>query len=100
MGAPDSPMRHRIGIVLCPVRRHVTQPFEFGAETTVGALSLEAPDSPVPHQTVWCPSDFTALTSTWNCCSLWLLSESTVGAGSRCSAGSPDSPVNYNGGCR
>jgi hypothetical protein len=32
------------------------------------------------------------------CAALFLLSESTVAADSRCSAGSPDSPVNYSGG--
>jgi hypothetical protein len=39
MGAPDCPVRHRTGIVPCPVRRHVTQPLGFGAGLTVGALS-------------------------------------------------------------
>jgi hypothetical protein len=39
MGAPDSPVRHRIGIVPCPVRCHVTQLLGFGVESTVGALS-------------------------------------------------------------
>jgi hypothetical protein len=55
MGASDSPRRHRTGIVHCPVRRHVTQPLGFGAESTVGALSScgtrqsgATPDSLVP----------------------------------------------------
>ena len=39
MGAPDSPVRHRAGIVRCPVRRHVIQSLGFGAKSTVGALS-------------------------------------------------------------
>jgi hypothetical protein len=39
MGAPDSPVRHRTDTVQCPVRRHVTQPLGFGAESIVGALS-------------------------------------------------------------
>jgi hypothetical protein len=39
MGAPDSPVRHRTGPVHCPVRRYVTQPLGFGAQSTVGALS-------------------------------------------------------------
>jgi hypothetical protein len=39
MGAPDSPVRHRIGTIHCPVHHHVTQPLGFGAKSTVGALS-------------------------------------------------------------
>jgi hypothetical protein len=39
MGAPDSPVRHRTGIVPCPVRRHVTQPLGFGAGRPLEALS-------------------------------------------------------------
>jgi hypothetical protein len=56
MGAPDSPVRHRTGTMHYPVRRHVTQPLGFGAESTVGALSScgtgqsgATPYSPVPH---------------------------------------------------
>jgi hypothetical protein len=65
MGAPDSPVRHRTGTVGCPVRRHVTQPLGFGAKSTIGALSPcgtgqsgATPNSPMPHRTVWCASDF------------------------------------------
>jgi hypothetical protein len=47
----------------------------------------------VPHWTVRCPSNFATLTSARYCAALFLLSESTVGADSRCSAGSSDSPV-------
>jgi hypothetical protein len=46
---------HRTDTVPCPVRRHVTQPLGFGAESTVGALSScgtgqsgATPDSLVP----------------------------------------------------
>jgi hypothetical protein len=39
MGASDSPVRHRTGPIHHPVSRHVTQPFGFGARSTVGALS-------------------------------------------------------------
>jgi hypothetical protein len=39
MGAPDSPVRHRIGTVGYTVRRHVTQPLGFGAQATVGTFS-------------------------------------------------------------
>jgi hypothetical protein len=55
--------------------------------STVGGFVL------LRHRTFRCPSDFAALTSTRYCAALFLLSESTVGADSRCSAGSPDSPV-------
>jgi hypothetical protein len=49
------------------------------------------------HQTVLCPSNFAALTSARYCAAPFLLSESTVGVDSRCSGGTPDSPVNYSG---
>jgi hypothetical protein len=55
MGAPDSPVRHQTGTVHCPVRRHISQPLGFGAESTVEALSScgigqsgATPNSPVP----------------------------------------------------
>ena len=55
MGASDSPVRHRTGIVPCPVRRHVTQPLGFEAGRPLEALSPcgigqsgATPDSPVP----------------------------------------------------
>jgi hypothetical protein len=55
MGALDSPVRHRTDTILCPVRRHVTQPLGFGAKSTIGALSpcgtkqsCATLDSPVP----------------------------------------------------
>jgi hypothetical protein len=55
MGTPDSPVRHRTDTIQCPVRRHITQPLGFGAESTVGALSScgigqsgATPDSLVP----------------------------------------------------
>jgi hypothetical protein len=38
------------------------------------------------------------LTSAWYCAALFLLLESTVGAGSRCSAGTPDGPVIFSSG--
>jgi hypothetical protein len=57
MGAPDSPVRHRIGIVPCPVRHHVTQPLGFGAGSTVGALSscdTEQSDAPLTSCSDFC----------------------------------------------
>jgi hypothetical protein len=83
MGAPDSPVRHRTDTVQCPVRRHVTQPLGFGAESTVGALSsCGTGQSGAP------------LTST---VALFIYQSRPLRADSRCSAGSPDSPVNYSG---
>jgi hypothetical protein len=92
MGALDSQVRHRIGPVHRPVRRHVTQPLGFGAKSTVGALSPcgtgqsgATPDNPVP-------SDSAALTLR----ALFLcerLLQSTVVRVSRCSTGTSDNPV-------
>jgi hypothetical protein len=39
MGAPDSPVRHRIDIVRCPVRCHVSQPLGSGAGRPLETLS-------------------------------------------------------------
>jgi hypothetical protein len=39
MGAPNSLVRHRTGLVDCPVRRHVTQPLGFGSSRPLEALS-------------------------------------------------------------
>jgi hypothetical protein len=87
MGAPDSPVHYRTGTVPCLVRRHVTQLFGFGARPTVGALSsCGTGQSGAP------------LTSCFDfCCDTVYFVESTVGADSCCSAGTPDSPVNYSG---
>jgi hypothetical protein len=72
MGAPDS-----------PVRRHVTQPLGFGARSIVGALSsCGTGQSGAPLTSC---SDFYRDTV--------YFAESTVGADSRCSAGSRNSPV-------
>jgi hypothetical protein len=104
MGAPDSPVRHRTDTVHCPVRRRITQPIGFVAESTVGALSScgtgqsgATTDCPVPHRTVQCP-----LTSAAHCAALFRLSESTVACWivvarrlTGQSGGTPDSPVNY-----
>jgi hypothetical protein len=59
--------------------------------STVGGFVL------LRHWTVRCPFDFATLTSARYCAALFLLLESTVGVDSRCSAGTPDSPVNYRG---
>jgi hypothetical protein len=88
MGAPDSPVRHQTCNVPCPVSRHVSQPLGFGAGQPLEALSsCVTGQSGAPLTSC---SDF--------CRDTVYFAESTVGADSRCSAGSPDSPVNYNGG--
>jgi hypothetical protein len=38
MGAPDSPVRHRIGTVRCLVCRHISQPLGSGAGRSLEAL--------------------------------------------------------------
>jgi hypothetical protein len=72
-----------------PLPRHPT--VRVWSWSTVGGFVL------LRHRTVRCPSDFAALTSAWYCAALFLLSELTVGADSRCSAGTPDSLVIYSG---
>jgi hypothetical protein len=52
-----------------------------------------APDSPVSHRTVRCPSD----RCSDFCAVLFTLQSRPLRADSRCSAGAPDSPVNYSG---
>jgi hypothetical protein len=83
---------------------HVTQPLGFWWFRPLELWHLGAPDSPVPHRTVTvhCPVRLLALF--WLCvncqrtvlvCSRPL--ELTVALDSRCSGGTPDSPVNYSG---
>jgi hypothetical protein len=93
MGAPDSPVRHRTGTVQCPVRRHVTQPLGFGVESTVGALSsCSTGQSGAPLTLLlW------LLRGTMLHCSY--CQSRPLARGSRCFAGTPDSPVNYSGVC-
>jgi hypothetical protein len=87
MGTLDSPVHHRTGTVPSPVRRHVTQPLGFRAKSTVGALSsCSTGQSGAP---LTCCSDF--------CAALLICQSRPLRAGSRCSAGSLDSPVNYSG---
>jgi hypothetical protein len=90
MGAPDSPVRHRTGTVGCPVCRHVTQPLQFGSSRPLASLSFCGTRQSGAPPTLW----------PWLCAHCFLcqrLMQSTVGASSRCSAGSPDNPVNYSG---
>jgi hypothetical protein len=63
MGVPDSPVRHRIGPVHCPVRRHVTQPLGFGSSRPLAPLSpCGTGQSGATPDTVRCASDSAALT--------------------------------------
>jgi hypothetical protein len=93
MGAPDSPVAHRIVTVHCPVRATSACPLGFGAVDRWSALSFcctgqsnATPDSPVT-------SDFCTLTSAQHCSPLFIWAVDRWRAGNRCSAGSPDSPV-------
>jgi hypothetical protein len=49
------------------------------------------------HRTVRCPSDFLVWLLRCTVAALFTFAESTVARVSRCSAGTPDSPVNYSG---
>jgi hypothetical protein len=91
MGAPDSLVRHRTTIVHCLVRATSAQPLGFRAGRPLEPLSScctgqsgATQDSPVPSD-FW-HTLFTAAGDRWR-------------VGSCCSAGSPDSPVNYSRAC-
>jgi hypothetical protein len=49
------------------------------------------------HWTVWCPSDFLLWLLCCTVAALLTFAESTIVRVSRCSIGTPDSPVNYSG---
>jgi hypothetical protein len=83
MGAPDS-----------LVRRHVTQPLGLGAGQPLEALSSCSTGQVL--FTVRCASD----SALWLCLALFLASvllQSIVARSSRCSAGTPDSPLIFSG---
>jgi hypothetical protein len=83
MGAPD----RSCSLSGAPPRHPTVRVRE---QSTVGAVVF------LWHRTVRCASDFAALTL----CALFLcqrLLQSTVARISRCSAGTPNSPVNYSG---
>jgi hypothetical protein len=82
MGAPD-----------CPVRRHVILSLELGAGRPLEALSScytgqsgVTLDSPVPLRLL-----------PWYYAVLFILQGRPLRADSHCTAGAPDSPVNYSG---
>jgi hypothetical protein len=96
-GALDSPVRHRIGTVCCPVCRHVSQPLGFRAGRPLETLSScgtgqfgATLDSPVS-------SDFAALTLQRIVHRGRRFCSQPLALDSRYSAGSPDSSVNYSG---
>jgi hypothetical protein len=99
MGAPDSPVCHRTVTVHCPMRATSAQPLGFGAVDHWAACRLAALDSLVPHRIVRWPLTLLLwlMCVTVHHCSLCTVDRWRVGR--RCSAGSPDSSVNYSGGC-
>jgi hypothetical protein len=99
MGTPDSTVAHWTAIVHCLVHTMSARPLGFGAVDRWSPLSFcctgqsgATPDSLVT-------SDFYALTSARHCLPLCTFAVDRWHVGSRCSAGSPDSLVNYNGVC-
>jgi hypothetical protein len=88
MGAPDSPVRHRTVSGVPP--RH--PPVRAWSWSTVGGFVL------MRYRTVRCPSDqLLWLLPRLLCCTVHCQSR-PLRVDDRCSAGSPDSPVNYSGG--
>jgi hypothetical protein len=80
---------HRIVTVHCPMRATSARPLGFGVVDRWGRL----------HRTVWCQTGQS--NDLWllprHCSSLFIYVVDRWRAGSRCSDGSPDSPVNYSG---
>jgi hypothetical protein len=81
---------------------HITQPLGFWRFRPLELCLLVALDSPVPHRTttVHCPVRLLATALTLrelsvHCAFVRRPLESTVALASRCSAGAPDSPMNY-----
>jgi hypothetical protein len=93
MGTLNSPVAHRTITVHCSVSAMSARPLGFGAVDRWSPLPFAAPDSPVAHQTCPVTSDFAALTSARYCSSLFICAVDRWRVGSRCSDGSPDSPV-------
>jgi hypothetical protein len=99
MGTPDSPVAHQIGIVHCPVLATSARSLGFGGVDHWNPCPIVAPDSLVPHRTCPVCSDFSALSSAAHCSPLFTFGRRSLALGSRCSVGSPDSPVRYSGAC-
>jgi hypothetical protein len=90
MGAPDSPVHQPCH----PTVRVLTQ-------STVGALTFSGTEqsgaAPDRHCSLSGAPLTSTLTSATNCSGVRGTVQSTVAPKSRCSAGAPDSPVNYSG---
>jgi hypothetical protein len=100
MGAPDSPVRHRTGIVGCPVRGHVTQPLGFGSSRPLEPLSSYGTGQSGATPDRSCSLSRAPLTLPRTILHHYAVSallQSIVALDSRCSAGAPDSLVNYSG---
>jgi hypothetical protein len=93
MGAPDSLVRHRTVIVHCPVRAMSAQPLGFRAVDRWRCLSSSCTGEfgATPNSLV--PSDFCTLTSVVALFTTERFCSRPLAPVSRCSAGSPDSPV-------
>jgi hypothetical protein len=89
MGAPDSLVCHRTTTVHCPVRATSAQPLGFRAGRPLEPLSSCCTGQSGATQDSLVPSKF------WH--ALFMAAGDRWRAGSRCSTGSPDSPVNYSG---
>jgi hypothetical protein len=89
MGALDSPVRHRTVTVHCPVRATSAQPLGLWSVDCWRHLSSSCTKQ---SGALWLlHSDF------W--LALFIVAGDRCRAESRCSVGSPDSPVNYSGAC-
>jgi hypothetical protein len=100
MGAPDSPVCHWTGTVVCPVCRHVTQPLGFGSSRLLAPLSSCGTGQSGATPASSCLLSGAPLTlprTIAHCLSVLQLLQSTVARSSRCSAGAPDSPVIFSG---
>jgi hypothetical protein len=87
MGAPDSPVRRRT-VSGAPPRHPVVRAWSW---STVGGFVL------MWHRTVRCPSDLLLWLLPRHCAALFIRQSRPLRADNRCSAGAPDSPVNYSG---
>jgi hypothetical protein len=88
MSAPDSPVRHQI-VSGAPPRHPAVRAWSW---STVGGSVL------MWHRTVRWPFWLTALTSVVFTVQYCSCQSRPLRVGSRCSAGAPDSPMNYSGG--
>jgi hypothetical protein len=96
MDAPNSPVRHRTVPIHCLVRHHVTQSLGFRSSRPSALLSSCGTGQSGAPSDRSCSLSGAPLTLR----ALFIchpLLQSTVGVSSRCSAGTPDSPVNYSG---